>query len=239
MAFPTRDSFIREVFAGNTTAHLVDMPATVDSGDLLLVFFTNDGGGRTVTTPVGWTELFSEGFGAGSAGVLHSAFYKIAAGTEGGTTVDFVTSHTETAIAHTLRVTSWHGTTPPESGTPAEATSTTPDPPNFNPDGWDAEDTLWIATFGADDSGNGSVSDFPDNYTIDNVSDFANEFSSSCLAAAAIRELNATSDDPNTFTKNASNEWVSNLTAVRPAAAAGLSIPVAMHEYRQRHQSFV
>ena len=216
MAFPTVSDETIEAFATNTTEHLVDMPATVDSGDLLLVMFTNDAT-DTVTTPTGWTQLFSE---IRSPNVRHGGYYKIADGTEGGTTVDFVTSGTETAMAVVYRITSWHGTTPPEVGTFAEATSTTPDPPSLTPS-WGAEDTLWIAHFGANDNGTGTVSAFPTSYT-NGLSGRANNVASSCMAGSARRNLNATSDDPGTFTKNNSDAWVANLTAIRPAAGGGI-----------------
>jgi len=228
MAFPIVSDETIEAFASNTTEHLVDMPTTVNSGDLLLVMFTNDAA-DTVATPTGWTQLFSE---TRSPSVRHSGYYKIADGTEGGTTVDFVTSGTETAVAAVYRITSWHGTTPPEVGTAAEGASVSPDPPNLIPS-WGAEDTLWIAHFGGDDpSGNGTVDAIPTSYT-NELDARANDFSSSCLGGSARRDLNATSDNPGTFTMNNLEGWVANITAVRPAAAAAGSLIVGANPMRQ------
>ena len=58
------------------------MPATVDAGDLLLMHFVNDGN-ATVTTPAGWTLLNST---LNGTQVRSGWYYKLAAGTEGGTT---------------------------------------------------------------------------------------------------------------------------------------------------------
>ena len=121
-AFPTVSSATGQPFGADTTDHNVTMPATVNAGDLLIVLFTNDGGGQTVATPVDWNQLFTTPNGASTAGVRHGAYYKIAAGTEGGTTVNFVTSDTEHAVSVTYRITAWHGTTPPEAGTSATGT---------------------------------------------------------------------------------------------------------------------
>ena len=215
-AFPVVSDETIQAFPDNTTAHLVNMPATVNSGDLLEVFFTNDAT-DTVATPTGWIQLFSE---VRSPSVRHGGYYRIADGTEGGTTVDFVTSGTETAMAVVYRITSWHGTTPPEVGTFAEATSANPDPPSLTPS-WGAAETLWIAHYGADDNGTGTNDAIPTSYT-NGLSGRANDFTSSCMAASARRNLNAASDNPGTFTMNNSSPWVANLTAVRPSAAAAV-----------------
>ena len=52
LAAPVVASVTETAFGTNTIDHYVNMPATVDAGDLLIVLFTNDGG-DTVTTPAG------------------------------------------------------------------------------------------------------------------------------------------------------------------------------------------
>ncbi len=110
MAFPIVESVTATVFdTAAATSHLVAMPAVVNSGELLVAEFVNPGAG-TVTTPTGWTQLHTTVSGGS---VRLGSYYKVAAGTEGGTTVDFVTSGTVKALAHVYRVSGWHGTTPP------------------------------------------------------------------------------------------------------------------------------
>lgn len=65
------------------------MPATVNAGDLLLMFFAADGTG-THTTPAGWTLRGSANNTA--AAVRSSVYEKVAVGTEGGTTVNVTMS---------------------------------------------------------------------------------------------------------------------------------------------------
>lgn len=226
MAFPTVADETIQAFPDNTTAHLVNMPAIVASGNLLTVELTNDGT-DTLTEPTGWTTLFSE---IRSPSVRHGEYYKIADGTEGGTTVDFVTSGNQTAMAVVRRYTVWHGTTPPEVATFAEDTSANPDPPNLSPS-WGAEDTEWVAHYGGDDDGTGTNDAIPTSYG-NELSGRANDFSSSCIAASARRSLNASSENPGTFTVNRSTPWVSNITAIRPAAIT--EIPAARPAWNYR-----
>ncbi|MCK4843505.1 MAG: hypothetical protein KAS83_00835, partial [Dehalococcoidia bacterium] len=95
LAAPVVTSVTETTFGSDTTDHYVSMPATVDAGNLLIVLFTNDGS-DTVTTPAGWNELASNSI---PNRVRFSVYYKIAAGTEGGTTVNFVTAGSEQAAA--------------------------------------------------------------------------------------------------------------------------------------------
>ena len=131
LAAPLVDSVTETGFGTGTTDHYVDMPATVNAGDLLIVLFTNNRV-ATVTIPGGWTELASDTSGSH---IRASVYYKVAAGTEGGTTVNFVTSAAEEAAAQVYRITDWHGTTPPEISTAATGTSTRPDPASLDPSG--------------------------------------------------------------------------------------------------------
>ena len=123
LAVPVVASVTETAFGTDTTDHYVNIPATVNAGDLLIVLFTNDGS-ATVTIPSGWTELASD---TRWSSVWLSVYYKIAAGTEGGTTVDFVTSAAEEAAAQVYRISNCHGTTPPEISTAATGTDTTPE----------------------------------------------------------------------------------------------------------------
>lgn len=212
MAFPVVASLTATVFTSTATAHLVNMPATVNSGDLLITKFVNQV--DAVTTPSGWTQLHST-----ANTVRLGTYYRIADGTEGGIQVNFVTSSPRRAAAHVYRITSWHGTTPPEVGTAATGNSTLPDPPTLSPS-WGAEDTLWLAGTGA--GAIVTVSVYPTSYT-DGADDDAT--TTAPTVASARRELNATSDDPGTFTISGSTTWVAQTLAIRPAAAAAGADP--------------
>ena len=187
------------------------MPATVNAGDLLIVLFTNDGS-ATVTTPAGWSLLAST---ANGSAVRLSVYYKIAAGTEGGTTVNFVTSAAEQAAAQVYRITDWHGTTPPEISAAATGTSTAPNPASLNPAGWDVADTLWLAVAGQDRGDQSGTTAYPASYT-DGISILSSDGTGSCRTHSARRVLAVASENPGAFTIPVSEEWVAFTIAVRP-----------------------
>jgi preprotein translocase subunit YajC len=198
-------------FGADTTDHNVDMPATVDAGDLLIVLFTNDGD-ATVTTPAGWSLLASD---INGVHVRVSVYYKIAVGTEGGTTVNFVTSAAEEAAAQVYMITNWHGTTPPEISTAVTGSGKTPDPASLDPVGWDVADTLWLAVAGQD-KGDEQPPTYPASYT-DGISTLSSTGNEGCQTHSARRVLTAASEDPGAFTIPANNKWVAFTIAVRPA----------------------
>jgi hypothetical protein len=217
-SFPVVASVGADYIGAATTSHVVDLPVGINSGDLLILFFTRDGSTGTVTFPAGlpWMALT----GPDDAGTSqHYVQYRVAGSSE-GTSIIVATSVSEEGCAKILRITGWHGTTPPAVGTPVTGvTSATPDPPTLNPVDWDVEDTLWIAWFGC--NGTGVVSAYPADYT-------GNQTNLSQAAIAmgfATRELAAASDDPGTFTKGSSTPWSANTFAVRPAADGAPASP--------------
>ena len=55
MAFPTYHEATNTAFPTWVESHPVDMPATVNAGDLLLMFFVSDTATGAATTPAGWS----------------------------------------------------------------------------------------------------------------------------------------------------------------------------------------
>jgi len=211
MSTPLVNSVTETAFGTDTTDHYVNMPLTVDAGNLLIVLFVNDRN-ESVTTPGGWTELASDTSGPH---IRLSVYYKIAAGTEGGTTVNFITSAAEEAAAQVYKITNWHGTTPPEISTAATCTNATPDPPSLNPAGWEIADTLWIAVVGQDRGDQTGTTTYPASYT-DGISTLSSTGNGSCRTLSARRILAATSEDPGAFTIPVSEQWIAFTIAVKP-----------------------
>jgi len=213
LAAPVVASVTETAFGTDTTDHYVNMPATVNAGDLLIVLFTNDGN-ATVTTPAGWTPLAST---ANGSSVRLSVYYKIAAGTEGSTTVNFATSSSEQAAAQVYRITDWHGTTPPEISTAATGTSTAPNPASLDPAGWDVADTLWIAVAGQDRGDQSGTTAYPASYA-DGITTQSSDPATTgvCRTHSARRVLAVASENPGAFTIPVWEEWVAFTIAVRP-----------------------
>src|SRR6185503_1787074 len=170
-----------QAFDSDTTSHAVTMPGTVHLGDLLILVFANDGS-ATVTTPGGWTALSSDA--NGSAARL-SVYAKIADGTEGGTTVDFITSATEQASAIVIRIQGGSfypsiATLGVVVGTAATGTSVSPDPPSRTFP-WEAMNSLVLAIYGADDQAQATA--FPASYQDGITKQGANAAGASCGVA--------------------------------------------------------
>lgn len=189
---------------------------------LALVHVRNAG---TWTEPTGYDQITDlTQAGGGAVGKL-DGFYKITDGTELG--IETWTASVGTSGAwQSIRITDWHGTTPPESDT-ASGDATSADPPTLSPS-WGSDDTLWIAVAGHSAVSAAAFTAAPTNYT-----DFANNGASSGGAAVSIassyRELAASSEDPGTFTAGGSNRfWASATIAIRPAAGGA---PPATRRY--------
>src|SRR3990167_4891903 len=146
MAFAVLESTTISAF--NTgTSHVADFPATVNAGDLLLLYamFNGQGDTRDVNaTPTDFTELqasttFSD------AGLYIAG--KVAAGTEDGGTIDVTLNTSMSMVVIIRRYSGWFGTlaTGVNVGTAAGdgAGSTAPNPPSLDPASWATEDTTW------------------------------------------------------------------------------------------------
>jgi hypothetical protein len=188
------------------------MPAQVNAGDLLVAIFTSHAY-PTVTTPPGWTFI---GTTLNTSVIRTSRYAKKADGTEGGTTVDFQTSQTETAVAHVYRITGWF-----DDGVIADAVvdagvtgnGFSPDPPALDPAPWDIDKTLWIAAYGAENLG--ATSGFPAGYTGGRY-DASGGVAGRSSMASARRDNAVVAEDPGPFTNDASQAWVAVTMAIRP-----------------------
>lgn len=223
MAFPSAGTPVATSFDTSVTSMAVNMPATVTSGDLLIALVEVRNAG-TWTKPTGWSDISTVSqAGGGSVGKLNG-FYKIADGTEGGGTATWTASTGTSAIWQVIRVTSWHGTTAPEGAT-ASGDATNANPPSLTPS-WGAADDLWIAV--AANAATGETTGFtaaPTNYT-GLQSNGASTGGATCNVATATRQLNATSEDPGTFTPSSNRFWAAATIAVRPAASSNPAIAV-------------
>jgi hypothetical protein len=229
---PPQAPFVRSVTESDTfsesTSHDVAMPATVVGGELLLTLFANDGT-ATVTTPSGWTALGTNATIADRT----SVYAKVANGTEGGTTVDFITSASEVASAQVWRVAGWpQDIASVELSTFTSGIDTVPNPPSFSPS-WGAKDTLWIALTGL---GNGSstVSSYPTNYTGGLLTMTIGAAETSGVAAAS-RQLSTSTEDPGAFTLGVSDSWSAAVVAVEPA---GVNTQTISNETDDENPSF-
>ena len=224
MAFPQVASTTETQFTAVTTAHAVDLPATVNDGDLLFLQFSSRNFASTFTGPSGWTVLWEHTPVPGTGGTTtqYAAYLLVADGTEGGGSADVVTSVATAAAAHVLRITDWFGDLAGvEIGTIAGGSDDKPDPPSLTPS-WGAEDTLWIAVFGAEDD-EAIVSIWPTNFDdnqVDTVSGLAG--GQGATVGSSTREINTTVQNPSAYDLNKTEFWGAQTIAVRE------NVPVAL-----------
>ncbi len=213
-------------FGPQTTAHAVVLPAGIAAGDLLLIFFTNDGA-ATVTAPAGWTQLWSTPT-TGATPIRFSGYGKVAVVADSGASVAFTTSAVEAAVAQVYRIAkaSWSGITTVlgdgvAAGTPAIGNSTTINPPALTPS-WGAAADLWIACAGHDVA-IAQTGGAPANYTGNTrTTSNSSPATNSVTMLSAVRVNAAITEDPGNFTIATLDDWVAETVAVRPGIASGL-----------------
>ncbi len=194
--------------SNRTTSHTVNLPTSISSGDLLLIFISSTDTSPTYSAS-GWTFLSSD---TNSTSILVALGYKSASGSE-GSTLTLTSSASAKCCFTAYRITGWSGT--PEKGTAATGTSASGDPPNLSPS-WGADDTLWIAAIACASAT--AVSAAPTNYS--NLKTNAGSGGTPPGIGTAERQLNASSENPGTFT-NPNVAWVAQTFSIRPVAAGG------------------
>lgn len=216
MAFPVIAETKTSVNNSNVQNHVVDMPTTVDAGDLLLTFLVIDSGFRSTTFPEGWTEIADS-----NSTQQVSIGYRVADGTEGETSITVTTSNFERSAHVVYRITGHDSSSnPPEVSAFANGTSTAPDSASLTAGGGSKE-YLWISVEG-NDAGE-TVSVYPTNYALSQVN-VASTGAGNCAIGVAGRNLNTDAEDPGAFTISSSEEWGTYTVCVYPAAAVTLSV---------------
>ncbi len=195
----------------NVSTHNFSMPAGLVVDRILIGVFTTDATETISNMQSGWTQLYETAPASGGTG---HAWYRKVDGTETDGTYD--TGTNEQSINVVYQVRDWHGTTAPESVDIDETTST-PDPPSITPS-WGTAPNLWMVVRHHDGAGN--ATDYPDDY-VDNNDTQTSGSGGSCSFGVGTREVNATSQDPNTFTFSASDSGVTAIIAIRDGTAGG------------------
>lgn len=202
--FPAVEDVTTSYFSA-ATAHAVNMPASVTAGQLLFVVLGIDQA-ATITTPSGWTVVED-------STTRCKSYARISDGTEGGTTVDFVTATSREMAAHVYRISNWYGTisTGVFAGTPNGSSAGNPDCPTLDP-GLGGKEFLWIAAVGHTTNG-ATINSAPTNYlgyTETNDPPGANDIA----LASAYRQMYESTEDPGTFPGTTIKTYNSNTFAI-------------------------
>jgi hypothetical protein len=227
--FPQTAAPTPSSFSSASVNHNVNMPPVVKAGDLLKVHLSlrkDSGSISGVSTPSGWTPL-QEG---GNGSTVFVAWYgKVANGTEGGTTVNFVSGSSCVGAAQCYRVTEWYGSLGGvEIADHVTAITSTPDPPEVTAPWGSAKNLFFVSSLAND--GDESLVSSPTNYT-GGVATFAGAGLPSAAVYTARRELAASSDDPGSFQLGFGDACRTTTLVIRPIAtiplAAGSGIMAA------------
>ncbi|GAA2209308.1 hypothetical protein GCM10009850_047660 [Nonomuraea monospora] len=200
--------------SGVTTGSIsISMPATVNTGDLLLII-SNLQGVDDALSAVGWTFLYN------------FAYAKVAAGDEGGTTIAVNAINDEYAI-QVWRITSWYGSLSGgvEMSSSSFAFGDNPNPPNYSPT-WGSEPTLYVAAYEAfSPSSNPSQISVPAGYTSGAYTE-AGSGAYRGVGSAYRQRTGVTSEDPGAFSTSG---W-QNTLAYTMAIRGGVGSPTVITE---------
>jgi len=207
-------------------------PSGIVDGDLLLAFLVKDNDEAYDTIPSGWVEVETASGDNASNSCRFTVWRKAASGESGNYTFGY-TGTTEEHMAVILRIDEHDPAAPINASNVGTGDSTAPISPTIttNVDG-----CLIIACAGMDDD------DTP--FALDGAlspewNDVSSTGSGTCGSMGG-SETQASLGPTGTYTHSifAADEWVGITLAIAPASG-GLSIPVAMNNYRQHNQSVV
>lgn len=216
--FPSVSKINTQGFNADTTDHIVNMPSTVDAGDLLITLITSDGN-ATITDPDGaggWTQVRTQVNGTAVRGTVYA---KDAVGNEDSARINFATSATEEMATQVIRIpaSKWNGNIADiEASTGATGSSTTPDPDSLTAS-WGVANNLWFAFVAGSsfESVTASPTNFGDTYHVNTGTVVGDASASSSRFESAVATLN-----PGSYTVTPTNDWVAITIAVRPATFA-------------------
>ena len=216
---------------GGLTATGTSLPVTLPAGgsasDEYIVIIAKGSGANTINALTDWTELLDENLASGLAVIRYTG-----AGVPSNPT--FTQSATSRSVWAAYRITGANKAIAPQIGTTATGTSTTPNPPSVTVTGG-PKDILAIACFSMTgavevDDTDILVTTFPTSYTlgqIEKTGGLSGTNLSGGLGSAARQAAAASSENPATFTQNASRGWRAQTIVVHPAP-----VPTATTEAR-------
>ncbi len=229
MAFPSIRSSSSDNLSSDSTTHTITLPPTVNSGDLLLVLYTQDGANTDPwdnTSEGTWTEKWN----VASQGMWSTGQVKVADGTEDSQTLTITSGVSERHAYIVYAIQDWEGTLSGiEVGTLVEAAGVTLDPPSLTPS-WGSDDTFWIAFYGNDRRGNTQNPVTPPSGFVLSIEEVGgNPATTRVNCATAIDDNTSSPLDPGTFSDLAASDGSHTQTiAVQPAGAAVVTRPLLL-----------
>jgi hypothetical protein len=179
-------------------AHTIDLPIEIQSGDLVLIYWSDANNSATEPTlPAGWTELASSN--SSTSSIYRKIWYRIADGTEGNSVSTTNTFGDRSAhVVYRIEAGSYVGT--PFVSSTDNGTDDEPDPPSLAP-GIGTQKFLWFATTHAAEAQTYSIpSNFGNTLASSTTGSSTNANQSQVITAR--RFLEAASLNPGIFSLN-------------------------------------
>lgn len=217
MAFPAVQATNTTNGTAASASAVVNLPAGIVAGDLLLVLHRSaDGTALHAVSGGGWTNLFNDNSDASNDRI--SLWYRQADGTEGATITITQTSSKFASLAWRITGHEDPAVQAPEFATLVTGTSALPDPGAVTPTGG-AKDYLFLWMGGWEGEQTSPPAGNPTNYASPFGADSGTggAVATNCRVASASRALNAASEDPGSWTISASDDWTATVLAVHPA----------------------
>lgn len=115
---PTFQSAAATTSTSGTTTHVMNNPASIAAGDMLVIHVGIIDSANSINTPAGYTSYYDVVESAGTSRVRCQGFYKLSAsGSEGATTTLTSASNSSEVAARIFRITGHHTTNPPTVST--------------------------------------------------------------------------------------------------------------------------
>lgn len=211
-AFPVLLDTTATAIGSSVSPRVIDLPATVANGDLLLMHITN-ANSRTFTTPAGWARLGAQG--ASSVATRSDWFYKIADGSEGGTTVAITASGSSrgAAYVHRIQVGTFNATTPLAILISSGDNVSAPVPSLSI---GTAADALWLASAVLYFDGAASAYPYPDDNTFYGLGAVSGGISRAVWCSAKANSVSAPAGNFSITSSISPPPWISVVVAVLP-----------------------
>lgn len=186
---------------GPATSHNLNLPASIQAGELLVVFANKTVGGELLSFPVGWTNTLTQSFSAG--GNLLQGAWKIATGSEGATVaVSAVSTYRVRSIAY--RVSGHDPAKAPEVTVSELASDANGNPPSITPSRYG--DLLFLVSIACPNVNEANAA--PTNYT------GFTEIGDRVFTAQRALTVSSGSEDPGAFSGGVTNRAWGQMTLV-------------------------
>ena len=213
--FPVVESLTETADATSKSTYSINLPATINSGDLLVMFVTTVDDSSVTHDSLfssGWAQLASHTPSC-TSNARSSTYVKTATGSEGPTQSFDTGGNAQFSLAaQVYRITGWNKVEMPTGATPSCPGQ--PDSPSYTP-GYGLKKSLWISAAGYTNDPV-TVSSYPANYT-NGTATVANAGTDQTSAVLSVRRKNeVASEDPGAFSVSPANEVVAFTVAIEP-----------------------